>query len=55
MNGAAGSAKSTSTKIIADHAIAQGFTVQGLAPTGTAAALSEKGGRSETLQRHLVQ
>ncbi len=56
MNGAAGSAKSTSIKIIADHAIAQGFTVQGLAPTGTAAAaLSEKGVRSETLQRHLVQ
>ena len=56
MNGAAGSAKSTSIKIIADHAIAQGFSVQGLAPTGTAAtALSEKGVRAETLQRHLVQ
>jgi hypothetical protein len=56
MNGAAGSAKSTSIKIIADHVRAQGFTVQGLAPTGTAAsALSEKGVRAETLQRHLVQ
>lgn len=56
MNGAAGSAKSTSIKIVADHALAQGFTVQGLAPTGTAAAtLSEKGMRAETLQRHLVE
>jgi conjugative relaxase-like TrwC/TraI family protein len=56
MNGTAGSAKSTSIKIIADHAIAQGFTVQGLAPTGTAAAaLSDKGVRADTLQRHLVQ
>jgi len=56
MNGAAGSAKSTSLKIIADHAMRQGFTVQGLAPTGTAVtALSEKGVRAETLQRHLVQ
>jgi conjugative relaxase-like TrwC/TraI family protein len=56
MNGAAGSAKSTSIKIIADHAIAEGFSVQGLAPTGTAAtALSEKGVRAETLQLHLVQ
>ena len=56
MNGVAGGAKSTSIKIIADHAIAQGFSVQGLAPTGHAvAALSEKGVHAETLQRHLVQ
>ena len=56
MNGAAGSAKSTSIKIIADHAIAQGFTVQGLAPTGPASlALSEKGVRAQTLQLHLVE
>ena len=56
LNGAAGSAKSTSLKIIADQAMAQGFTVQGLAPTGTAAAiLSQKGIRADTLQRYLVQ
>jgi ATP-dependent exoDNAse (exonuclease V) alpha subunit len=56
MNGTAGSAKSTSLKIIADQAIARGYTVQGLAPTGAAtAALSEKGVRADTLQRHLLQ
>jgi hypothetical protein len=56
MNGAAGSAKSTSLKIIAGYAQREGFTVQGLAPTGTAAdALSQKGIRAATLQRHLVE
>jgi conjugative relaxase-like TrwC/TraI family protein len=56
MNGAAGSAKSTSLKILADYAQREGFTAQGLAPTGTAAdALSQKGIRAATLQRHLVE
>jgi conjugative relaxase-like TrwC/TraI family protein len=56
MNGAAGSAKSSSLAIIAEHARKQGFTVQGLAPTGTAAdALSQKGIRAATLQKHLVE
>jgi conjugative relaxase-like TrwC/TraI family protein len=56
MNGAAGTTKSSSIKIIADHAMAHGFIVQGLTPTSTAAAaLSEKGVRADTLQRHLVQ
>ena len=56
MNGGAGTAKSSSIKIVADHAIAQGFAVQGLAPTGTASdSFREKGIRSETLQMYMAK
>jgi ATP-dependent exoDNAse (exonuclease V) alpha subunit len=56
IQGMAGTGKTTSLEAIRKSAEAQGFTVQGFAPTSRAAKqLEEAGIPAHTLQYHLVQ
>jgi len=56
LDGVAGAGKTTALAVIREGAEAQGYTVEGFAPTSRAAQkLSEAGMRTSTLQRHLVR
>ncbi len=56
LDGLAGVGKTTTLAVIREGAEAQGYTVEGFAPTSRAAQkLSEAGMRTSTLQRHLVR
>ena len=56
LNGAAGSAKTSSSKILAEVAGKHGWKIQGVAPTGNAVtALSKQGIPAKTIQRHVLE
>src|SRR5262249_34887653 len=56
LDGVAGAGKTTTLAVIREGAEAQGYTVEGFAPTSRAAQkLSEAGMRTSTLQHHLVR
>ncbi|WP_051978931.1 AAA family ATPase [Edaphobacter aggregans] len=56
LDGVAGAGKTTTLPVIREGAEAQGYMVEGFAPTSRAAQrLSEAGMRASTLQRHLAR
>jgi conjugative relaxase-like TrwC/TraI family protein len=56
LDGVAGAGKTTTLAVIREGAEAQGYTVEGFAPTSRAAQkLSEAGMKTSTLQSHLVR
>lgn len=56
LDGVAGAGKTTTLAVVREGAEAEGYTVEGFAPTSRAAQkLSEAGIRTSTLQRHLAR
>ena len=56
LDGVAGAGKTTTLAVIREGAEAQGYTIEGFAPTSRAAQkLSEAGMKTSTLQRHLIR
>jgi ATP-dependent exoDNAse (exonuclease V) alpha subunit len=56
LDGVAGAGKTTTLAVVREGAVAQGYTVEGFAPTSRAAyKLGEAGIETSTLQRHLAR